>query len=417
MITKLKRAAALLCAAVVLLSGCRQEEVPVVSESAVWETVPALKAGSLESDQLEILPWHNGRAEAVSRNRWAETEKGYYVVMAGTLYYADKVNLSLWVPVCGRPECKHQSSLSCDAIIGSNCIFVRDGRLYFDTDSSHFRHLVPREHAGMAIFSKALNGSDTKLAYLTETDSSGHLWITSSQPTSRYWLYNTVYINADGSQTGKLFLITDSGTQCIGREDGENLSAWLQHTAWHGDIAFGCSFLGDNPAAVYRIVENAPVELNAAKYMDTPGYLSGNILRLFRPNEGYYDVQLDTGTELPVADARLSNSIAEILLPNCIIETTLGSALHPDGTPHAMVLYDGSSWRDVQLPSELLYATYSDFDPEQFRELEASCVTADRIFFTHSNNDLTCDLYCIDLTQEDLVLEYCGLLGYVDEEQ
>lgn len=68
------------------------------------------------------------------------------------------------------------------------------------------------------------------------------------------------------------------------------------------------------------------------------------------------------------------------------------------------------------LPSELLHATYSDFDPELYRGLETACVASDRIFFTHNNNDLTWDLYCIDLTVDDLVMEYCGLLGYVDEE-
>ena len=67
-------------------------------------------------------------------------------------------------------------------------------------------------------------------------------------------------------------------------------------------------------------------------------------------------------------------------LPNCIIETTVCSSQHPDGTPHAMVLYDGSSWRDVQLPSELLHATYSDFDPEQAMGLDVACVTSDRVF-------------------------------------
>ena len=413
------RMMALLTAMLLLLSACAEKEsVPadLSGESRVWDNMPQLQAGELAYDTLKILPWNDGRAEATSHNRWAETEKGYYVVMAGMLYYADKVNLSLWVPVCGQPECKHQSSTVCDAIISSNSILIRNSRLYFDTGSYNFPSLVPKEHMGPGIFNKAPNGSDTKLAFLTEYDGNASLRRTSSILTSQYWLYSAVYLNPDGSETGKLFLITDSGVQCIGQRDGENLSSWLQHTAWHGDIAFGCSFLGDNPAAVYRIVENAPVELNAAKYIDTPGYLSGDILRIFRPNEGYYDVQLDTGTELPVADNQLPNSIASMPLPNCIIETTIGSSQHPVGTTHAMVLYDGSSWRDVQLPSELLHATYSDFNPELYRGLETACVASDRVFFTHSNGNLTWDLYCIDLTGEDLVMEYCGLLGYVEEE-
>ena len=410
------RMMALLTVILLLLSACTKKEsapADLSGESRVWDSMPQLQAGESEYPPLVILPWNDGRAEATSHNRWAETENGYYVVMAGTLYYADKVNLSLWVPVCGQPECKHQSPTICDAIIGSNSLFIREGRLFFDTGAYYYPDLVPKEPNGLGIFSKSPNGSDTELAFLAEYDS--NLISAGSLPTSRYWLYSAHYLNPDGLETAKLYLVTDTGTHCIGQQNGENLSVWLQNTFWGGDFSFYCDLLGDSTATVYRLEENTPVELNAAEYIDTACYLSGNILRFFRPNDGYYDLLLDTGAELPVTDAQLPNSIVSMPLPNCIIETTIGSAQHSDGTPHTMVLYDGSSWHTVQLPDELLYATARDFDPERFRGLETACVTADRIFFTHSNGNLTWDLYCIKLDEENLVVEYCGLLGYIED--
>ena len=138
----MKRIVASILALLILLAfpGCAQEEVPEVptepepGESILWETMPSLTYGVMESEKLEVRPWYNGRAEAAGRsNQWAETKEGYYVGFNSQLWYADKTDLRNWIPVCSKPNCSHdESNTSCNAYLGGSANFlIRDGRIFF----------------------------------------------------------------------------------------------------------------------------------------------------------------------------------------------------------------------------------------------------------------------------------------------
>ena len=118
-----------------LLPGCA-EEAPVTptepepAESRLWETMPQLTYGVMEYEKLEVLPWYSGRTEATGSYQWAETRDGYYRLDTESLLlsYADKAILKNWLPVCGKPNCRHHANtLTCNAVMRYGTFLLRDG--------------------------------------------------------------------------------------------------------------------------------------------------------------------------------------------------------------------------------------------------------------------------------------------------
>ena len=114
----------------VLFCACGAEGDADSMGSEVWETMPALTYGEMDSEKLQILEWNNGRCEATSKDATVETENGYYMFIGSTfLQYADKNNLSNWLPVCNKPNCLHQDQ-ACNAYTASLAIVIKDNRIY-----------------------------------------------------------------------------------------------------------------------------------------------------------------------------------------------------------------------------------------------------------------------------------------------
>ena len=114
----------LLCLAM-LLCGCGKEAKEIPVSSYIWETMPALTYGSLEYEKLQAEDWYCGRCEATGNGKWAETDLGYYFMYDFNLFYADKEDLSNWVPLCNQPDCKHSVTWSygqpvCNAQVSGN---------------------------------------------------------------------------------------------------------------------------------------------------------------------------------------------------------------------------------------------------------------------------------------------------------
>lgn len=59
------------------------------------------------------------RCAETSEYHMAETEQGFYMMSGGYLYYADKTDVSKWMPVCSKPNCTHDGNTEgCDAALG-----------------------------------------------------------------------------------------------------------------------------------------------------------------------------------------------------------------------------------------------------------------------------------------------------------
>ena len=403
--------ATLLAAVLLLLSGCQaQPEDPAITESLRWETMPALTYGRMEYEKLKVEPWYCGRAEATGFSRWAETNDGIYYAYVTNLIYADKVDTKLWVPVCNKPICNHaENNWTCHGYIGWSSFFIHDGRIYFACHNDSFPELSGVKATSEGLYSRALDGSDMRLEKLIEdaiVTNGGQLNCTIM---GHYWIYNIEKMNTDGSTTGTCYcydILTGALTVPFNKTypdesdyNANQLSQWRHKL--HGDPTDRNFLFGND---YYRVENGEMVATNAEAYAKAGDYLSGNVLRQFRSNEGYYDINLETGEEVHLADAQLKNSQSFIVLPNCIIETTLGSENHQEGNQHSMMLFDGESWRTVILPEELSQNYTLDMP------FEMGVVTSDRIFilvYTSQSNS-RCDVYQILLGEDELMLEYCA---------
>lgn len=365
----MKKMIYLLLVLVMLLvaTGCGEETPEMIledrSESKTWDNMPAFTYGRLETEKLEVVPWYDGRMESVSKNTWAETKDGYYFVSGSCLQYADKTNLVLWVPVCGKPNCPHTSMNSwshgevmCNSIIGGNTIWIRDGRIWFLGRMDRYPELYPAadEVQGNAIFSIAPDGSDPRLEYRHDGMESSFLGGGSIgvEQGSRYTIYITKNIDTDGIEHLTILLLTARGAKIVYQEQGEDLNTGHWGSPFYGDDAFYVYAIGRD---LLRLEGEELIPMDVSAYEANGGYLSGNFLRQFRPGDGYYDVNLETGEEVKLCDPQLESSTADIVLPNCIIEHNINAKDLDVNAPREMRIFDGTQWRTVQLPEELQY--------------------------------------------------------------
>ena len=154
-----------LCLCLLLLCGCAGDPDPtVVNDPIVGQTHPDDTVG-LETTRLSVEPWNSGRLAQCDQFRSGETETGFYFAYMGMLYYGDKSDLRLWVPVCPDPDCDHANSRNkCKARMDAAFV-LRDGRIY---------HLTPKNDGTMdhvpifktPVASMAPDGSDGRLEYV-----------------------------------------------------------------------------------------------------------------------------------------------------------------------------------------------------------------------------------------------------------
>lgn len=411
-------AAALLCGC----SGKQPEEQ--ITESLVWETMPALNVGTLEYEKLEALPWYCGRTEMTSFYRMAETEMGFYAHDFYWLKYADKANLPLWVPVCRKPGCVHAHE-GCSAYVSYEPFVVKGDRIYVTKRSYGLKEFYTGD-AHFFLMSMDRDGQNQRFAYAFERRDPASTPRSIKTYVCPYgYFYSEYVLNTDGTHTSYVYRVTEDGTETVLTD-----STGTEYMEGHGSVNFNMGIFGDRllilgvtdalepeytDIQIYRLLKDELVPLDAPylpmnKVLLRGSYLSGDILRYYRRNDGYYDLNIKTGEEIKVADAQLQDAGVYIPLPNCILETTLGwENQDGEGIPHSMgqhylKLFDGERWRDVKLPEELRTADAGEC-------LSLTAVTSDKIILGSYNifqyrTRRSSPYYAIDLTQEELSLEY-----------
>ena len=227
-----------------------------------------------------------------------------------------------------------------------------------------------------------------------------------------YRLLRKVEMQENGLYQFQWFLFDDSGCQEIyGTEAEKALGMYNPAYRSHGINGEICiQDTAIDKEKFFRIENGEMAWVDPSGLPLRGSYLSGDVLRIFRTNDGYYDVNLNTREEVKLADAQLENSYASIVLPNCIVESTLfgdqNFTPRQNEQTHAMKLFDGQTWRNVELPEELLTAGKSEF-------LMIYGVTSDSILLRHhlAGANLTrVEYYRIDLTAQEPALEYMGVL-------
>ena len=91
------------------------------------------------------------RCAETSEYHMAETEQGFYMMSGGYLYYADKTDVSKWMPVCSKPNCTHDGNTEgCDAALGGRGFRLQNGRVYFYASYSFYGGYIRRRRGSEA---------------------------------------------------------------------------------------------------------------------------------------------------------------------------------------------------------------------------------------------------------------------------
>ena len=418
----MKRKLSLLLALLtLLLCGCAQEEEGTALGSQVWET-QQLTYGVMEYEKLQVLPWDSGRCEATSNYTMAETRDGYYMSCSNMfLSYADKANMLTWVPVCNKANCAHvnvsngsYNPMSCNAFINGNCFYIKDGRIWYRFTVNGTALAVDEGYE--ALLSMAPDGTDKRVEIsdgvimekLTTLRSSAFILFPGM------WLYNMEDMTEDGALIVHCYINDGTGWKEYAEIPNE-ADEWMVMLSpllnSYGDPLIYNAAVSENRSEYLRFSDEGYEVLTVPGF---EGYVSGDIFRHYRPNDGYYDYDLKTQEVVKLADARMENGNSQMLLPNCIVESTLLRETSLDtrtpGMTHSMEIFDGQQWHTVALPNELLQT--------ENLYLMAQAVTSDSILFLcQDQNHLrqvqgTTDIYRIDLTKDNWVLEYVTQLQH-----
>ena len=406
----------LILAVLLVFSGCKQEEPESTEPMITWDSIPQLTYGQMEYEKLSVLPWYSGRTETSTFHKMVETEQGYYMIYNHHyLFYADKTDLSNWLPVCNRPDCKHKEDIGCNARC-ERWVWMRDGRLYFREAPGDSPHLYQSSKFGYIYLSALPDMTDKRLEYVNEDA----LTVRSEGASSASALMGNCIVESAttmdemGNEICNWFVIDDKGYRKIQGPGAVN------NTAFSGDSDNFLNLNGElclcygalEGLILYRLVDDTFVKMDIdANLLELGGYLSGNAVRYFKENEGYYDYNLSTGNAVLVSAPYRENSLAWILAPNCIIETNMMFASAYTQPPRGeswLALFDGESWREVQLPPEL--ATISD------DYLIFTGITSDSVLVQVLNRNKWDELrlYRIPIGEEELRLEYCADITFPD---
>ncbi len=365
-----------------LLVGCQHNESEISTERTfAVDTTPPTK-GSLVTATLNNLPWDSGRAEKTSGYFAAETEFGYYIEFYAQLFYADKSNLNTWVVVCPNADCDHSTGEQECASRLSGEFLLRDNRIFYITRKTFYPELwaeVPGITTPL-IASMALDGSDRRCEYIFH-DISG---AGSSQTflTAHYAIESSASLNADGYYDAQIVVADKDGeyTLFAQTQDTSNAycSQWRRSHNVFGDEVFLSEIMDSGATKAFTLSERELSSVDLAGLPLDGAYLSGQTVRIFRPGDGYYAVDLTTREEMRLADCQLESSLSYIVSPNCILESTIlgwrSREIRSTVDTNALRFFNGAQWFDAALPDEL-----QNIDDDSY--LEFICLGSDRMLF------------------------------------
>lgn len=367
---------------------------------------------SNNAPQSSISPDAYTLCATTSNYSMAETEDGIYTSFLGHLYYADKDNLSTWTPVCNKPNCDHSlKALACDARISGGGFYLHQGRIYYcDSDSNHGGSY------DLLILSISPSGGDRKIEHTISFPSQEHVMQWRNCYLADRMLLFCACMDESGTFHNYVIQVTPEGDQILAEGRTENMPSFLGTVTASekvgGDTAVLYRLDSDNGGfgtMLYRFTESGLVPIadtanlglgNLVNCDMTGAYLTGDILQVYRPNDGYYDINLITGVQTKTMDAQMEDSWGWHLTDQYILESPVlfnrpEQRLEIQAGPHSMLLYDGETWKPVTLPEEIAQISGTN-------RLFPNCVTSDRVIFTledHANCKLS--LYYLTLVQEN----------------
>ena len=379
---------------------------------------PPLAAALLLTEPLTVADWNSKRCEITSGCKYGEIESGFYGSAGYSLGFAERLDLDNWTIVCPKADCQHfMENGGCPSVINGNFV-LRNNRIYYPGMSTQYEAVWGEQFRygwDKFLASVALDGTDTRMEHeftddgvLKNHGQGGTMYVS-----SEYAICSCFAMNEQGLYDVYVFVLDETGEHILFSDEMEDTPgsvglAWSVMYNTFGDRMFLYDVNNPDSTNPHVLVEDYQVkELNIDGLPEEGAYLSDNIYRCFRANDGYYDVNLETREETKLEEAQLENSHAFVVLPNCILESTLmgytSLPMQSNVQQNAMKLFDGQRWWDVELPEELLEV--------KGKYLDVEAITSDRILLRlQENKDVI--LYQIFLGTDRPVMEYAGTVEY-----
>ncbi len=338
------------------LSGCAGQgvgdsSVPSTASAptgASGSTAPSVEGsfpdGPVVTVDLSTAGW-------TSWNEIIETEAGYYSVCSNQLRYADKSDLSNWVPVCNKPDCKHKDEKDCTA--NNTVVFLEGDRIYF-TDK------MTADGTGVMLYSMARDGSDLRMEFpIAGAEQEGGCSI-SRRAAGNMFCLGFSELQNDGSVITRVIRVTPSGSEIMLEAEAEAFTSQaLAGSCYYATdaVMVGSLVYPGSVGKEYHYCRMTATEWEDLSKVDEIydaefGFLHGDYLYRYVPNDGYYVTQLSTGASKRQMDAQLKDGRAYRLTDQWAIETNLWYGASSPETPEIRI-FNGSEWKSVQVPEEV----------------------------------------------------------------
>ncbi len=285
-----------------------------------------------------------------STNEIIETEAGYYSICSNQLRYADKSDLSNWVVVCNKPDCSHEWGKGCPA---ENCVVFLEGDRIFFTDE------MTADGTGVMLYSMARDGSDLRMEFPIAGAEQMSGSAISRRAAGNMLCLGFSEMQNDGSGKNRLIRVTSSGSEIVLETEVEELTVpVLGGSCYHATdaVMIDSRVYPGSEGKEYRNCRMTATGLeelsNADQYGDDDGFLFGDYLYRYVPNDGYYVTQLSTGASKRQMDAQLKDAVAFRLTDQWAVETNIRKNAPPPETPEIRI-FNGSEWKSVQVPENV----------------------------------------------------------------
>ncbi len=336
------------------------------------------------------------RCAATGNGHAAETAAGYYMWRGGILYYADKTDLTNWVPVCNDATCIHDpGDFTCDANLRNSPFWMTEEGLYHYADMIGYQDLDSH-----SFIRRNFDGSVPTVVYtsphyeMLPGAASG-----TDGGTGDSYLTSYVFLLEDGSQLLRLVLTDKDGARILFSETFPAGESGMEvpypeirqlPMSTRGDALISSQIplgmLTEEEKAnwesftdtlYYHVHDGELLPLNVPETCDLVGsYLSGNHFFHYHVNDGFYYMDLSSGEEVKIAHAAYENGYGLCIDGTILLETTMDlPAQHRDGVGANLRYFDGNQWHELQ--------TQDNWTSDHW--LRVRVAASDRILFTVSD--------------------------------
>ncbi len=311
------------------------------------------------------------------------------------LLYADKSDLSNWIPVCNNVACEHDAGdIACNAYLGISPFWSKGNSIYYYADAIGY-HCLDNDY----IIRRNLDGTEPKPVYTSSDYESLGLASGTCAGNEDGFLDSCVFLLEDGSWNLRIVQTGEGGAEVLysevfpaGSSGMELPMPRIRHHAMsvRGDALIRSQIpLGELTAEekanweaftenlYYHVHDGELLPLDVPETCVIDGsYLSGNHFFHYHVNDGFYYMDLSTGEEVKIAHAAYENGNGICIDGTMMIETTMDlPTLFREGKQAQLRYFDGKQWQELQLPE--------NWTANHWFRLRAAA--SDRILFTVSD--------------------------------